>query len=972
MRNSLRIALLLLAAIPAFAQTSTGTLGGRVAAANGAPLPGVLVTVTSPALQGARSRETSADGAYLFPALPPGTYRVTFAMSGMQTVARAAELHVGQLANVDVEMRVMIAEEITVVQANDVAMETPQVATNLAQEVVNALPIGRGILDVARLAAGVHDSGPGNHLTINGAQSTDNLFVVDGAVVSENRRNQPQNLFIEDAIQETTVLTAAISAEYGRFTGGVVSVVTKSGGNEWSGSARDTLTSDRWNARTPAPDEGARFHDIDQDFEATAGGRIVPDRLWVFAAGRSARRRENRTTITTREGFVRGNDEQRYELKLTGNAGVNHTLVATYTHVALDENNLVGGNAAGDLRALYDLEEPQTLLAGHYSGLFGPSVVEAQYTRRDFDLRGGPTDRSRVGGTVFFDLNTNALLNAAPSCGACNRVYHDNHELLVKSTTFLSSPRFGTHSIVAGANDFHELASDDPHSSASDFYVFGTTVNVNGQTYLQVEPEESFIEWYPVLLPSRGSDFGTTSLYVNDRIDWGRRLTFNAGLRYDRSHGSDQGGAEQAKDSRWSPRLGVVVDLLGDGRHRVSASLSRYAAKVDQFVAIATSPAGDSGFFGWTYEGDPINDGSGPYLSADEVLRQVFAWFDSVGGTENRDLAYAASTGGLEALAGDLQAPVMDETTLGYGRDFGSAATARVDLIRRRWHDFYAYRLTPENARVIDLLGRPANEVLIENSDAGLRRDYEGLVLQGSWRHRRIVAGGNYTLSRLQGNVEQETLAGVVTIRSPEQYLHEYNGYAAYAPMGSLSGDERHRANAWMTYEVPTALGRFSFSLLETYHSARAFNVIGNVDTRAYVKNPGYVNPVTRHAYYFRPRGSLRLDDISSTSVALNYSRTIGAVEAFIETDLTNAFNEQHVENSFVSQNVRTALTDRNLAPFNPFTSEPVECPQGMSTASPQCKGVANYQLPANLGQPTSKAAYQQPRTFRFSFGVRF
>src|SRR4029077_8582777 len=89
-----------------------------------------------------------------------------------------------------------------------------------------------------------------NGNTISGAMSYDNLYLVNGAVVNENLRGQPHQLYIEDAIQETTVLTGGVSAEFGRFTGVVVSAITKSGGNEFSGSVRDTIDNPSWTEKS--------------------------------------------------------------------------------------------------------------------------------------------------------------------------------------------------------------------------------------------------------------------------------------------------------------------------------------------------------------------------------------------------------------------------------------------------------------------------------------------------------------------------------------------------------------------------------------------------------------------------------------------------------------------------------------------------------------------------------------------------
>ncbi len=83
-------------------------------------------------------------------------------------------------------------------------------------------------------------------ITISGAQSYENLYMVNGATIVHNLVGTPYDLFIEDAIQETTTITSSVSAEFGRFTGGVVNAITKSGGNAFSGSFRTTLTNDDW------------------------------------------------------------------------------------------------------------------------------------------------------------------------------------------------------------------------------------------------------------------------------------------------------------------------------------------------------------------------------------------------------------------------------------------------------------------------------------------------------------------------------------------------------------------------------------------------------------------------------------------------------------------------------------------------------------------------------------------------------
>ena len=960
--------LLFVAAGAAFAQSTTAVLVGRVTS-NAAPLPGVMVTITSPALQGARSVETSIHGTYSFAAVPPGAYRVTFAMSGLQTVARSAELHLAETTRVDAELHAVLAEEIDVTPAPQAGLETLQVTTNLDQEFVNILPIGRGITDIAKLAAGVHDSGPRRFIIINGAHAFENLWLVNGAVITEGMRNQPQNLFIEDAIQETTVLTAGVSAEYGRFTGGVISVITKQGGNEWTGSLRDTLTSDRWTSRLPLDPEA--LDKINHDYEGTVGGRILRDRLWFFGAGRYAERRRNLQTRVTEIPYAAGSDERRWEGKLTANLGASQSVVASYLDVdALELNTSLG--PVGDLRTPFDTEAPHSLMAAQYMAvLASAATIEAQFTRKEYTVFAGGTDRSFVGGTQINDF-VNGFTAWAPSfCAPCGNSYRDNREALLKTTWFVSRPRWGTHTIVAGVNDFHELAANSQHQSASDFVISSPMVLVDGQLYLTMVPEESSLEWFPIFVPSLGDDFGTRSAYINDRIDWGRHFTFNAGIRYDHSRGKDQGGSDQAEDSRWSPRLGAIWDIGGDGRNRVSASFGRYAAKVDAFVARAAAPAGDPGIFSWLWDGEEINTGDGPLIPTEEVIARVQEWFLAMGGTSATHLAQFGDTAGGTIVEDKLKAPVMDEVTLGYGRQFGSSAFLRADLVRRRWSDFYTNRVTPETGKTTDSAGNVSDTIVIENSDEGLRREYDGISLQGQWKRGDVVVGGNYTLSRLQGNVEQETVnAGTTAIHSPVAYFPEYTGFANYAPMGYLSGDERHRGNLWAAYTVSGGFGRFTGSLLQTYHSGRRYHARAGIEVRPYVTNPGYRQPAIPE-YFFTPRGSLQLDDISATNIALNYAKVIGRVEAFLETDLLNVFNEQGVETSVLTT-VRTSRNDRNLVPFNPFTTAPVECPRDVPSSSAQCRGIANYQLTPTFGNPSSRDSYQAPRTVRVSFGLRF
>ena len=337
------LSVLLLLCIPAFAQGTTGSLSGTVMH-GGAPLPGATVSITSPALQGTRTAVTNDAGMFNFAALPPGQYTVVTEMQGMQSSTATIRVNLGQTSRVDSDLRLSsLSESITVTATSAAVMETTEVQTNFDADLIEDLPIARTLVGTTALAPGVVNGV--NGLAISGANSYDNLWTVNGAVVNEGIRGQPHNLFIEDAIQETTIQTAGVSAEFGNFTGGVINAITKSGGNEFSGSFRDSLTNPSWTNDSPFrnPTTGAPpaepVDEISETYEATLGGRIIRDRLWFFAAGRQAETGNARTFTNGGAAYVNTITDERLEVKLTGAITPSHSLVASYLEAPVQEAN---------------------------------------------------------------------------------------------------------------------------------------------------------------------------------------------------------------------------------------------------------------------------------------------------------------------------------------------------------------------------------------------------------------------------------------------------------------------------------------------------------------------------------------------------------------------------------------------------------------------------------------------------------
>src|SRR5262245_59334756 len=289
---------LFLSAAAAMAQVPTGTISGRVVSSDQAPLPGVTVTVTSPSLQGDRTVVTSDNGDFVVPLLPPGDYTIVFELSGFQSLKRQVGVAGTQVVTVNETMAVGgIEEKITVVGRASPFVQTATVAAKISQDVMSVLPSNRTLDASILMGPAVHPTGPNGGYSIAGAMSFESIFAVNGVVITENLRGQPFTLYIEDALQETTVSTAGISAEYGRFGGGLVNAITKSGSDVFSGSYRQSFNNDSW--RTTSPFNETKLDKVVPTYEYTFGGPIARSRLWFFNAGRFQELQSSQTTTAT-------------------------------------------------------------------------------------------------------------------------------------------------------------------------------------------------------------------------------------------------------------------------------------------------------------------------------------------------------------------------------------------------------------------------------------------------------------------------------------------------------------------------------------------------------------------------------------------------------------------------------------------------------------------------------------------------
>jgi outer membrane receptor protein involved in Fe transport len=975
----------------------TATLTGRVTAEDGAGLPGIRVRLESRSLQGDREISTSATGDFLAALLPPGEYTVTFQAEGMQTVVRTVTLRAASTVRLDQRMQpAAVAESVNVTADAAIAsaLAAPPIEASYTKSLVDRLPVDRSLRSVVLLAPGVTENGPSGNvgstndrkaMMISGALSYSSLFLINGVVANENLRGQPYDLFIEDAIDETTVSTGNISAEYGRFTGGVVNAITRSGGNDFKGSFRVTLNDDRWtanNAFDAAQGLDYRVDHLTETFEETLGGPVWKDHIWLFAAGRQATLSDSRETLLVRRPgdldptqtpYVYSTDERRLEGKLTASPAQGHTLVASYIDVRFDERNTtLNMDWLLDTAGLVSREAPYSLFAVNYSGVLTSRLfLEAQYSRRRFSsITGDAIDSDPIQGTVIFDETRGqfASFNSPQGINLEPELY-DNDSFSLKGVYFLPTRSAGNHEIHAGYERYSESARRNQHRSGSDFWITHSSgIMRETMIFPSFRPGQTRIEWYPILQPSIGSDLVTDSGFVEDRLQLGSHWSFNLGVRYDRNRDRDSLGTLVSSSGEWSPRLSFRFDPTADGRFEVHGGYARYVDKLHDNIANAASPAGTATFV-WLYQGpscincNPLAP-TNALVPADQALRILFDWFNGMGGTASTPTVSGIVPGVSTRIAPGLKPQSAWEYSAGAGVALGARGFLRADFVYRDYRDLYASRVDLTTGQSPPVYGSAHDMHVVVNSDK-LVRCYEAVQAQFSFRlARSLQAAGSYTWSRLTGNSRGEGPAQSALLYAVEEYP-EYREESWDFPTGYLSGrgqtqpaaDQRHRARFWLVYDLPLGRGDLSAAVLESYDSGLPYEAVGLLDPRPYVKNPGYLEPPSQVPYFFTSPGSFRTDDITRTDMAVTGTiHLFGDVELFVRPEVLNLFNEKGVV--AVNSTVLTALNSSALRPFNPFSEKPV-------------RGV-NYALGASFGKPTSSADYQIPRTFRLSMGVRF
>jgi outer membrane receptor protein involved in Fe transport len=305
-RGAVACALAAVLCAPATVQAqATGGITGVVTDESGAVLPGATVQATSQATGLQRSATTGTDGFYALPLLPPGVYSVAASLTGFAPLTReGVRVTVAETARVDLGLKVGQVAETVVVQSDAPLVETTNATLGIVidEKKVVDLPLnGRNFTQLGTLIPGVvapplglggqaGDATPGGFgattagFNVNGMRNQSNNFLIDGATNNDTFNTGFVLRPPPDAIQEFKILTHSYNAEYGRNAGSVVTLVTKSGSNDWHGSAWEFNRNDALQARNFfAPADQPKPVLKQNQFGAALGAPIVKNRLFAFA-----------------------------------------------------------------------------------------------------------------------------------------------------------------------------------------------------------------------------------------------------------------------------------------------------------------------------------------------------------------------------------------------------------------------------------------------------------------------------------------------------------------------------------------------------------------------------------------------------------------------------------------------------------------------------------------------------------------
>lgn len=582
-RKTLLLVLLasLLLVAHVFGQTTTATLSGVIHDASGAVVPNAKITVKNTQTGATRDILSDSVGRYSFTNLGPGQYEVRAELAGFRTAVQSGVvLAVGGAVALDLTIQVGNVSEIVEVKTEEPLIETgkAELSRVVSEQSIESLPIiGRNFVDFAKLSSGVApgrentgggafkepDTGVGSaaapRLTFAGQSELSTLILVDGADNIQTITGLPRSTPSQESAKEFRVLSSTYVAEYGRSLGGFLNIITRSGTNQFNGSAYYFGMNDALNAKQLLAGNNPVLRQ--NQYGLTAGGPLKKDKTFAFVNYEGQRRaesnkfsdvfRNNLAAINATKAFfgltpedlglLRANDYDGFLVKVDQKIGQNNDFSVRYNFLDSTTHGFLGGGGRatpGSTTARNNYTRDQSLVASDIAVLGSKVVNEArvQWSRRSFDFH--PVVKEP-------DLEVSNLIITGKSTSDMD-FYRESRLQASDSVSVLS----GGHALRFGA-DFNNLRD----MSTGDFFFPARVIFPSLPAFLQATPGP-VVFWFPLAngttsrsavpipftqaVPTELQSLTTTNLahnsygfYAQDEWRANSKLTLTMGLRYD-------------------------------------------------------------------------------------------------------------------------------------------------------------------------------------------------------------------------------------------------------------------------------------------------------------------------------------------------------------------------------------------------------------------------------------------------------
>lgn len=794
------------------ANSTTGALRGLVTDSSGGVLLGATLTITGPSLPGTRSTTTDAAGEYRFPFLPPGRgYTLKVATAGFETAAHEdVQVSLGREGTVNATLRPLTTAEVVVVAAAPlIDVRDTTSSTNITAEQFEAFPTRRDFQQLTILAPGVTFERDPLSPTVGGATHLENDYIIEGLSTRDPRTAASATNLTMNFVKEVQVMTGEFSAEYGRAMGGVINVLTKSGGNELQGDLSTFYEDQDWSSeQVRYSNRGTTRSDLGhdkKDFALSLGGPIIRDRAWFFLAYGPRRDDTPIHLVDTELAIDRREQvlikEDVYAGKISASLSPSHHMTLSGFGNPKTQSGWLIGARADPGAALRTQGGGSRNLTLRYDGAYGPRVtleasvgshLQSSYVRAD-------TEQGRSA-PFQFDFPTRFGHGGYASIGEESS---SRDALALRSSMFLNR-----HEVRIGG-DFEQNRHESTYIFTS--YTFLGQRNINPSLGIKDELRE-FME--------DNSGHGTNdtvSLFAQDRWQIAPNLHLNVGLRWEQQVLSSGQGAVIATgrnvdgtlqrrreedftiDDNWAPRLGISWDPFGNGRSKIYASAGRFFESIPVNINLSAL----NGYFYTEHY----------YYSS--IRHTSENWFNPSGSPVNDDWTryhtfQSRFTSGFDkgtAIDPQLELQYQDELSLGGEVQFGRASAAGVRLVSRIVKDVI------EDHHVVDSRGIHVDYIVANVGRSEWapgfrepRRLYQAVEL---FYQRRLTnrwqVSSSFVASRARGDYD-----GLYQYANPFEAPNttfdlEYPRWQQNA-YGRLRGDRPYQFKLYSSYEFPFGL----------------------------------------------------------------------------------------------------------------------------------------------------------------------